>query len=935
VPTTEVMVSRTAVRSFRSRLAKQNRAAIDASRTTAQAELKLPDGAAKATEKAARNLSGRAAKATLSPAAGDSFLLTKAAELSGSLGNDTLDFTRAFEALWPPLAPSASKEALKDAFATFLDPKLSSTERRAVLSAAMRDPLTDVVMEALVNVSELLPAQAIVGTSNLMAKVVRKNKDRFQDTVLSPMASSVDHLSDGQGFAEAIEGFRTRLKDPAFRESLGSGLSIVRAFGRIEAEHLAEVAFDVGHEKQVAVRQAVADYGLSLATGLLEHLAAPDLPGARQAVALLEVTRLDSRASQAPLGKADAAALATALAELASAQAPRPTASTPLPLMERFGRARLALLERLRVEGVLDPRAHHAVDELCKDFGAVMTTVVNLAHLVQVATNKKVPDRQRIEDIKRAILVAGPVALKAAQTFANVIGQEQGVSESLEMRALSELKESVPVMTEAELRSQIVQGLGKTLEEAFVSFDLKPIGSASIGQVHRAQIRLPLGRGVREVAVKVQRPGLDEEFDRSSRVARVFLGAMRQVLPLVADFLESGGDAKAAALLRSEASVNRFKMVEDSIREFIDSFPIERDFDRERRNGNRFRRSSGIHPFVTAPRTYARWSSPTILTMDYVRLEKLKSLVSRALIAQQANRATAPKAGPLPARSSDAKREVAQRAVDEAARRFGIVVRPEDVTVAPVSGGFQAIMRAFVWDDFGKKQVDHPLSPKLKFKFDEDGSVHHVQAPLPVDAARMTRLRDRFFSAMLAQVVSHGMVHGDPHTGNWGVGADGETIVFLDFGNVVELGRLKPKLRAPLAMGLAALRSNEEKVADWAIALSDLPSTDSRVNDVKRDVLAAIGDLSQHSVEQRLRIAADAAVQVLASQGIGLSAVYTQGLKVFAHVGGNFVGFEQAADGRIGFETVGKALGWSALDLADAVTGRVAGAVGNAIKASK
>jgi fumarylacetoacetate (FAA) hydrolase len=62
------------------------------------------------------------------------------------------------------------------------------------------------------------------------------------------------------------------------------------------------------------------------------------------------------------------------------------------------------------------------------------------------------------------------------------------------------------------------------MNELFVEFDDEPIASASIGQVHRAIVRMPDG-SEKAVAVKVQYPGVAEAIDADLRTADL-LGAM-------------------------------------------------------------------------------------------------------------------------------------------------------------------------------------------------------------------------------------------------------------------------------------------------------------------------------------------------------------------------------------------------------------------------
>ena len=72
-----------------------------------------------------------------------------------------------------------------------------------------------------------------------------------------------------------------------------------------------------------------------------------------------------------------------------------------------------------------------------------------------------------------------------------------------------------------EVERIIREELGQPVEELFASFEPEPFGSASIGQVHDAVLR-----DGRRVAVKVQRPGIDEllmgDIALMRRVSRLF-----------------------------------------------------------------------------------------------------------------------------------------------------------------------------------------------------------------------------------------------------------------------------------------------------------------------------------------------------------------------------------------------------------------------------
>jgi ubiquinone biosynthesis protein len=100
----------------------------------------------------------------------------------------------------------------------------------------------------------------------------------------------------------------------------------------------------------------------------------------------------------------------------------------------------------------------------------------------------------------------GPAAIKFGQALAtrpDLVGPEAAAD-------LLRLQDNLPPAPFEEVRKAIEQALGKPIEELFQSLDPEPIGAASIAQVHRA-----VTSDGRQVAVKVLRPGVEEEFAKA------------------------------------------------------------------------------------------------------------------------------------------------------------------------------------------------------------------------------------------------------------------------------------------------------------------------------------------------------------------------------------------------------------------------------------
>ncbi len=111
----------------------------------------------------------------------------------------------------------------------------------------------------------------------------------------------------------------------------------------------------------------------------------------------------------------------------------------------------------------------------------------------------------KIPDYAGAFRAIGPAAIKLGQTLAtrpDIIGAEPA-------RNLLTLQDQLPPAPFDLIYEQIDSSLNKPAEAMFASIDPVPVGAASIAQVHRG--RTTDGK---DVAVKVLRPGIREQFAR-------------------------------------------------------------------------------------------------------------------------------------------------------------------------------------------------------------------------------------------------------------------------------------------------------------------------------------------------------------------------------------------------------------------------------------
>ena len=105
-----------------------------------------------------------------------------------------------------------------------------------------------------------------------------------------------------------------------------------------------------------------------------------------------------------------------------------------------------------------------------------------------------------------ALVAIGPAAVKLGQALStrpDLVGKEAAEN-------LSQLQDDLAAAAFPAIRQTIERSFNAPLESLFTEFDETPVGAASIAQVHRA-----VTTEGRDVAVKVLRPGIEEEFARA------------------------------------------------------------------------------------------------------------------------------------------------------------------------------------------------------------------------------------------------------------------------------------------------------------------------------------------------------------------------------------------------------------------------------------
>ena len=205
----------------------------------------------------------------------------------------------------------------------------------------------------------------------------------------------------------------------------------------------------------------------------------------------------------------------------------------------------------------------------------------------------------------------GPTFVKMGQIAAN----RSDVIPPAYADAFKRLRADVPPMPFSTVLVTIEESLGHPWRETFSCIEEKPLGSASIAQVHRARIAphavgdagagtgaaaAPLPADAPKagsyVAIKVRRPHVVEQMTQD-------LALIRQAVALV-------------GLTRATDGIKL--SLDDLVTELERTTRQELDFCVEQHNLVRFRQFLDDQPGVESPRPYPHLSSDDVLVMDFV-----------------------------------------------------------------------------------------------------------------------------------------------------------------------------------------------------------------------------------------------------------------------------------------------------------------------------
>ncbi len=250
--------------------------------------------------------------------------------------------------------------------------------------------------------------------------------------------------------------------------------------------------------------------------------------------------------------------------------------------------------ENLRLQQIYSTLTHFAAESVVEN-----TIVAKPRRTMQRWVHQlpePVPDYSMATRTRILLEGLGPTYVKMGQIVSsqvNVLPDDWRVE-------LDRLQNEVPTFSYEMVRQIIIDELGGPPEELYAEFSQTPLAAASLAQVHRA--RLHDGR---EVAVKVQRPNLDEQVSADLAVTQTLGRAM-----------------EARSQWAREVGLRGM------LDEFSSNLIEELDYYAEAYNMSRLAANMAELPGVHVPELHRDLSSRRVLTQQFITGVKISDLAA-------------------------------------------------------------------------------------------------------------------------------------------------------------------------------------------------------------------------------------------------------------------------------------------------------------------
>src|SRR3982751_21140 len=202
--------------------------------------------------------------------------------------------------------------------------------------------------------------------------------------------------------------------------------------------------------------------------------------------------------------------------------------------------------------------------------------------------------RTKAKAFRDRLVELGPAYIKLGQ----VLSTRPDLLPQPYIDELEHLQDDVPPMRFDAVESTIEEELHARISKLFASFEEQPLGSASLGQVHAAELR-----DGRSVVVKVQRPNLREQLADD-------IEFFRELATFLTEHTSAGG------------RIDLVGVVQQVERALVD----ELDYRTEARNAASFRKTLAQFPHILIPRVIDAYTTHRVLTTERIKGVKIDEI---------------------------------------------------------------------------------------------------------------------------------------------------------------------------------------------------------------------------------------------------------------------------------------------------------------------
>ena len=203
-------------------------------------------------------------------------------------------------------------------------------------------------------------------------------------------------------------------------------------------------------------------------------------------------------------------------------------------------------------------------------------------------------DYKNPEELAEDLKNMGPTYVKLGQ----LLSTRPDLIPEPYLKALESLQDDVEEIPYSEVQKIVEEEIGQRISKAFESFEVQPLASASIGQVHLAVLR-----SGKKVAVKIQRPGVRKNFIED-------LDTLKELTDVA---VKHSKTAKKYA-------------VDEILDELRFILLNELDYVKEAENLIALGENTRKYPKIVIPQPVEGYSTSKILTMDYIDGQKITSI---------------------------------------------------------------------------------------------------------------------------------------------------------------------------------------------------------------------------------------------------------------------------------------------------------------------